>query len=173
MEFFQKVHQLGLQGDLRVVCQTVGEKLIVSVLLTNEQCGDKAQQLIKPLLFNGLPEAIDEAFFRKITEPYQQTSQLLVSMEDHLKSVALASEQSAMAKAAETKQRKEAEEQKKTYDGLMVKVTELEEAGKYREACAKLPDPTLFPNQQEAITKKREELVQKFSAPTLFESINA
>ena len=65
------------------------------------------------------------------------------------------------------------EEQKKTYDGLMVKVTELEEAGKYREACSKLPDPTLFPNQQEAITKKREELVQKFSTPTLFEPVNA
>ena len=173
MEFFQKVHQLGLQGDLKIVCQTVGEKLIVSVLLANEQCGDRAQQQIKPLLFNGLPEAIDDAFFGKITEPFQQTSQLLVSMEDHLKSVALATEQSALTKAAETKQKKEADDQKKAFDTAMAKVLELEEAGKYREACTKLPDPTLFPNQQEAIAKKREELVQQFSTPTLFETVPA
>lgn len=63
MEFFQKIHQLNLQGDLKIVVQTVGEKLLVSVLLTNEQCGDKAQQQIKPLLFNGHPPAIDEALF--------------------------------------------------------------------------------------------------------------
>lgn len=170
MEFFQKIHQLNLQGDLKIVCQTVGEKLIVSILLTNEQCGDKAQHQIKPLLFNGLPQAIDEAFFGKITEPFQQTSKLLVSMDDHLKSVALADEQSALAKAAETKQKKEADEQKKACEVLMVKVAELEEAGKYREAYAKLPDPALFPNQQEAITSKREELLQRFSTPSLFEA---
>jgi hypothetical protein len=55
----------------------------------------------------------------------------------------------------------------------MVKVAEPEEVGKYREACSKLPDPTLFPNQQQAITQKREELVKKFSTPTLYESTNA
>lgn len=169
MEFFQKIHQLNLQGDLKIVVQTVGEKLLVSVLLTNEQCGDKAQQQIKPLLFNGLPTAIDEAFFKKITEPFQHTSQLLVSMEDHLKSVALAAEQSALTKAAETKQKKDVEDQKKAYDAVMVKVGELEEAGKYREACAKLPDPAQFPNQADAITQKRDELVRQFSTPTLFE----
>lgn len=170
MEFFQKIHQLNLQGDLKIVIQTVDEKLIVSVLLHNGQCGDKAQQMIKPLLFNGHPPAIDETFFKKITEPFQHTSQLLVSMEDHLKSVAQAAEQSAMAKASTEKEKKQAEDQKKAFDAVMVKVAELEEAGKYREAYAKLPDPTQFPNQEETIAQKREELVRKFSTPTLFES---
>lgn len=113
---------------------------------------------------------LTKPFFKKITEPFQHTSQLLVSMEDHLKGVALAAEQSALTKAAEAKQKKDVEDQKKAYDAVMVKVGELEEAGKYREACAKLPDPAQFPNQADAITQKRDELVRQFSTPTLFEA---
>ena len=163
MNFFQLVKELGLDGDLTIVAKSVGEKLIVSVMLTNETCGDAAKQNIKPVLFNGQPADIDAAFFQKISEPFMSTSKLLVSMEDHLSSVVKAKEESAQAKA-------HADKQKKAYDSTMAKVAELEEAGKYREACSNLPDPMEFPDKESVITKKRNELMLKFSQPNLFEN---
>ena len=50
----------------------------------------------------------------------------------------------------------------------MVKVAELENAGKHREAFGKLPDAETHPQFASAIAKKKADLMAKFSQGSLF-----
>ncbi|MNL88215.1 hypothetical protein D3C87_2177870 [compost metagenome] len=50
----------------------------------------------------------------------------------------------------------------------MIKVDELEKEGKHREAWMKVPDITEFPEKADEIRKRKTELSDKFSAPSLF-----
>ncbi|MCH5685560.1 hypothetical protein LWM68_15655 [Niabella sp. W65] len=52
----------------------------------------------------------------------------------------------------------------------MAKADELEKEGKFRDAWVKVPEPTDYPEHAETLRKRRKELSDKFSAPSLFES---
>jgi hypothetical protein len=50
----------------------------------------------------------------------------------------------------------------------MAKADELEKEGKYREAWMKVPEIPDYPEKADEIRKRKTELSDKFSAPSLF-----
>ncbi len=168
--FFSSVAALNITGDLQVTIRKGAESnWIVSVMLNNEQCGDDARKLIPPLNLRGSAEELDNGFFERITTPIQTASGLMVDMEGFMKQLEEVKKQSAMEKEKADRERKEKEAREKKYKEAMQKVDELEKEGKYRDAWMKVPDPSDYPEQAEAIRKRKSSLSAKF-APDLFGS---
>jgi PRTRC genetic system protein E len=166
--FFGQIAQMDITGDIQITISKGAENnLVVSTILNNEQCGDKAKQLIMPLNLRGTAAELDEGYFERITMPLQTASGLMVNMEAFMKQLEEAKKQSAMEKEKADKEKKAKEEREKKYKDAMQKVDELEKEGKYRDAWMKVPDPALFPEQAETIRKRRTALSAKF-APDLF-----
>jgi PRTRC genetic system protein E len=167
--FFNQIAQLGVAGDLHLTIAKGAENtLIVSVMLQNEQCGDNAKNIIPPLTLRGTAEELDTGFFEKITTPIQTASGLMVDMEAYMKQLEEAKKQSAMEKEKADRQKKEQEAKDKKFKDGMAKADELEKEGKHREAWMKVPDMTEFPEKADEIRRRKMELSDKFSAPSLF-----
>ncbi len=166
--FFKQVEQIAFTGSLHIII-TKGENntLTVSTIPRSEQCGDKAKNLITPLNLTGTAQEFDEGYFKKITEPVQTASGLMDNMQLFMQQLQEAQKQSVMEKQKTDKQRKEKETKEKQYKEAMQQVDELEKAGKYRDAWTKVPDPAQFPEQAEALRKRKSSLSAKF-APELF-----
>ncbi|MFJ1492526.1 PRTRC system protein E [Capnocytophaga canis] len=161
--FFNQIAMMNVVGTLQMTLQQgQNAQYIVSVLLQNDQCSDPAKNGIPPLVLKGTAEELDGGFFQSIVRPLEETSSLLVNMENYIQAQEHAKRQSAMEK-------EKTEKAQKKYDEAMKKVSDLEAQGKYREAWTKLPPPDEFPEQAEKIRKKRSELSAHF-APTLFEN---
>jgi PRTRC genetic system protein E len=167
-DFFTHIAALDFTGELRMVLKKDGDTLTVSLLLANEQCGDNAQTLIPPLILKGTAAELDGGFFGQITAPIAKTSGLLVNMASYLKGQEAAKQQSAMEKSNAEKERKETDLKDKKYSDALQQAAELEKAGKFREAWAKVPDPSKYPEKTDEIRKRRKELSDKFAAPDLF-----
>ena len=166
--FFQQVSDLQLIGDLHLsIAKGADNNLVVSVLLKNEQCGDRAKNLIVPCVLRETAQELDRLFFDYITKPMQGSSQLMVNMEHYLKQQELAKQQSAMEKEKADNEKKAKEEREKKYRDAMQKVDELEKEGKYRDAWTKVPEPMDYPEHRETIQQRRSMLATKF-APDLF-----
>lgn len=166
--FFSQIENMQLSGDLLITIGRGSEgKLVVAVLLQNEQCTDNAKNVIPPLVLRETPEQLDRQFFDSITAPMQGTSSLLLNMEAFIKGQQQAKQQSAMNREQAEKDKKEKDARQKRYTDAMQKVDELARDGKYREAWVKVPEPNLFPEHTETIQKRRNELASKF-APDLF-----
>ncbi|NIM34241.1 MAG: prtrc system protein e [Hydrotalea flava] len=166
--FFSSIAALNITGDLQVTIRKGAESnWIVSVMLNNEQCGDDARKLIPPLNLRGSAEELDNGFFERITTPIQTVSGLMVDMEGFMKQLEEVKKQSAMEKEKADRERKEKEAKEKKYKEAMQKVDELEKEGKHRDAWMKVPDPSEYPEQAEAIRKRKSSLSSKF-APDLF-----
>lgn len=167
--FFNQIAQLDFTGVLQLnIAKGAESNLIVSVILNNEQCGDNAKNLIPPLTFNATPQEFDEGFFQQITTPIQKASGLMVDMEVFMKQLEEAKKQSAMEKEKAEKEKKEKETKDKKYKDGMAKADELEKEGKFRDAWMKVPDITEFPEKADEIRKRKTELSEKFSTPSLF-----
>jgi len=168
--FFRQLTELSLTGDIQItIRQASDNRLAVSVLLQNEQCGDNAKKQLIPLTLNGTVEELDEGFFEQITKPLQSASSLMVNMEAYLKQLEEAKKRSAMEKEKADKEQKVKEEKDKKYQEAMQKVEALEKAGKYREAWMKVPNPADYPDHTDILQNRRKELADKFSTPDLFE----
>ncbi len=166
--FFSSIAALNITGDLQVTIRKGAESnWIVSVMLNNEQCGDDARKLIPPLNLRGSAEELDNGFFERITTPIQTASGLMVDMEGFMKQLEEVKKQSAVEKEKTDRERKEKEAKEKKYREAMQKVDELEKEGKHRDAWMKVPDPSEYPEQAEAIRKRKSSLSSKF-APDLF-----
>lgn len=166
--FFSSIAALNITGDLQVTIRKGAESnWIVSVMLNNEQCVDDARKLIPPLNLRGSAEELDNGFFERITTPIQTASGLMVDMEGFMKQLEEVKKQSAMEKEKTDRERKEKEAKEKKYREAMQKVDELEKEGKHRDAWMKVPDPSEYPEQTEAIRKRKSSLSSKF-APDLF-----
>jgi len=167
--FFNQIQQLDFTGVLQLnISKGAETKLIVSVMLNNEQCGDNAKNLIPPLTLNATAQEFDEEFFEQITVPVQTVSGLMVDMEKFLKQMEEVKKQSAMEKEKADKEKKEKEARDKKYKEAMAKADELEKEGKFREAWMKVPNPVDFPDYAEAIRKRKTSLSDKFATPSLF-----
>lgn len=167
--FFNQIAQLDFTGILQLnIAKGAESNLIVSVILNNEQCGDNAKNLIPPLTFNATPQEFDEGFFEQIKTPVQKASGLMVDMEKFLKQMEEAKKQSAMEKEKADKEKKEKETKDKKFKDGMAKADELEKDGKFRDAWMKVPDITEFPEKADEIRKRKTELSEKFSTPSLF-----
>lgn len=166
--FFSAVAALGITGDLQVTIRRGAEtNWVVSVMLHNEQCGDEARKLIPSLNLKGTAEELDNGFFGQITTPVQAASGLMVNMEAYMKQLEEARKQSAMEKDKADKEKKEKEAKEKKYKEAMQKADELEKEGKHRDAWMKVPEPSEYPEQAEALRKRKSSLAAKF-APDLF-----
>lgn len=167
--FFNQIAQLDFTGVLQLnIAKGAESNLIVSIILNNEQCGDNAKNLIPPLTFNATPQEFDEGFFEQIKTPVQKVSGLMVDMEKFLKQMEEAKKQSAMEKEKADKEKKEKETKDKKFKDGMAKADELEKDGKFRDAWMKVPDITEFPEKADEIRKRKSELSEKFSTPSLF-----
>jgi len=159
--FFETLMGLNAQGDWRItIAKDKDGRLTVSLLLFNEQCGDDARLRIAPMLLKGTAEEIDNGFFETIAAPIEKTSGLFANMEQYLKSLEEARKHSK-SETDKKSNKKPADEQTKKYDAQMKKVEELAAQGKYGEAITQLPKPELYPDMEEAIEDKKEELWQK------------
>lgn len=168
--FFSQIENMKLSGDLLITIGRGSEgKLVVAVLLQNEQCTDNAKNVIPPLVLREIPEQLDRQFFDSITAPMQGTSSLLLNMEAFVRGQQQAKEQSAMNREKAERDKREKDARQKRYTEAMQKADELAAQGKFREAWVKVPEPNLFPEHTEAIQKRRNELASKF-APDLFAS---
>ena len=167
--FFSQIAQLQIEGDLQLtIAQGAESNFIVSVMLQNTQCGDNAKNIIPPLNLRGTAEELDKGFFEKITAPIQTASGLMVDMEAFMKQLVEAKKQSAMEKEKADRQKKEQEAKDKKFNDGMAKADELEKEGKFRDAWVKVPEITEFPDKPDEIRKRKKELSDRFSAPSLF-----
>ncbi len=167
--FFNQIAELDITGDLHLTLSKGADNtLVVSVLLTNEQCGNKAKNLIPSLNLRGTAEELDNGFFESIGTPVQVASGLMVNMEAYMKQMDEAKRQSAMEKEKADREKKAKDERDKKYKEAMAKADELEKEGKFRQAWIKVPSPDDFPEYAEALRKRKSELSAKFSAPSLF-----
>lgn len=169
MNFFQSLCALQVTGDWKIAIKQDGGSLIVSVLFSNDKCGDNAKKQIPPLVLSGTAEELDEGLFAAIEAPIKATSALLLNMESYLKAQEQAKKQSAMQKETETKAEKEKTDKQKKYEGMLKKSEELEAEGKYREAWMKVPEISEFPEHEDAIRSRKSALSAQF-APSLFNS---
>ncbi|GEM63862.1 hypothetical protein SF1_18440 [Sphingobacterium faecium NBRC 15299] len=171
--FFNQIAQLEYTGVLQLnISKGIENNLVVSVLVLNDACGDKAKNLIPSVTINATPQEFDEDFFQKITTPVQKISGLLVDMVAFEKQMDEVRKQSAMEKEKTDKAKKEQEAKDKKYKDAMAKVDELEKEGRHRDAWMKVPDATEYPEMAEEILKRKKSLSDKFSAPNLFASVD-
>ncbi|OXA99147.1 prtrc system protein e [Flavobacterium oncorhynchi] len=167
--FFNQIAQMQVVGDLHLtIAKGAENNLIVSVMLQNEQCGDNAKNSIPPLTLRGTAEELDNGFFEKITMPIQTASGLMVDMEGFMKQLEEAKKQSSMEKEKADSKKKEQEAKDKKFKDGMAKADELEKESKFREAWMKVPEIADFPEKAEEIRRRKTELSDKFSAPSLF-----
>ena len=167
--FFNQIAQLDFTGVLQLnISKGAEDKLIVSAILLNEGCGDKAKNLIPPLNLRGTIEELNEGFFEQITTPIQSASGLMVNMETFMKQLEQAKRQSAMEKDKGEKAKKEQDSKEKKYQDAMAKADELDSEGKPREAWMKVPNPADYPEYADEIRRRKTELSDKFAMPSLF-----
>lgn len=168
MNFFQTIADMKLAGGWTIHITTEQDnRFIVSVLFHNKAVGDKAAQMLPPMLLRGTATEIDTGFFEQITQPVKQTAALFTNMEQYLKQREVAKLASQQAKDNTSKTQKEKSEKDKKYVEAMKKVDELEKLEKYREAYVKVPEPSAFPEHEAELRKRKTELARKFS-PDLF-----
>ena len=166
--FFRQLANMNLTGDLQITLRpTTDYSFVLSVLLSNEQCGDEARKLIPPLNLRGTAEELDNGFFESISTPLQIASGLMVDMESFMKHLEEAKKKSAMEKRKSEKEKKEKEAKEKKYNEALQKAEELEKEGKYKEAWTALPKVSEYPDFAETIRKKQDEYERLF-APSLF-----
>lgn len=170
--FFSQVAALEFEGCLNLTLKKEGAQLTVSVLLQNDGCGDAAKKHIPPLILKGDAKELGEGFFPAIAAPVQQTSQLLLNMEQFLKGQEEAKKQSAMEKKKAEKTEKAdkgapQDPKEKKYLGAMAQADALEAEGKFREAWSKVPQPSDYPDRADVLRARRASLSKQF-APDLF-----
>jgi len=166
--FFRQIAQMEMNSKLMLtITKATEHKIIVSILIENDSCGDKAKNIIPPLNLKGTPEELDEGFFSHIKKPVQTASGLLSNMENFMKQVELAQTHSAMEKEKSAKEHKDKESKNRKYNEAMVKADALEREGKYKEAWSALPKIGDYPEHSEAI-KKKQEIYERQFAPSLF-----
>jgi PRTRC genetic system protein E len=168
--FFNQIAQMDIIGDLHItIAKGAENRLIVLVMLQNEQCCDTAKHSIPPLSLRGTADELDSGFFENITAPIESASGLMVDMQGYMKRLEDTKKQSAMEKEKAENQKKEAEAKDKKFNDALAKADELEKEGKFREAWMKVPEIHEFPLKAEQLRRRKAELSAKF-APDLFGS---
>lgn len=167
--FFSLINTLQIEGDitLNIKCGK-HQHLLISVLFKNENITDKASKNIPPMNLKGTVQEMDDGFFKTIGTPLQKTAALFTNMEAYEKAVEEARVNSKMEQDKTDKHKKEKESGNKKFEAAMKKVTELEQAEKYREAYAQMPKIEDFPDHEQEIKDKKEALAAHFDQPSLF-----
>ncbi|WP_343606245.1 prtrc system protein e [Fluviicola sp.] len=168
-KFFEQIADIEFEGNICMAIAKDGEGgMVVSIMLQNEQCRDKAKKKLIPLLFKGSPQEIDEAFFDRIKAPIEKTSTMLNNMAEYMKSVEVVGNQSAMSKGRTEKQKSQKSDRISGFEEAMAKADELDRDNKPKDAWMLLDRLKGYPEHAETIRQRKRELSDKFSPPDLF-----
>ncbi len=97
--FFKQLEGLNLSGDVQLTIAKGAEgRYVVSVMLLNTGCSDKAANLLRPLNLRGNAAELDKGFFTDITTPLQAASGLLSDMAGFMQQLETVKKQSAIEK---------------------------------------------------------------------------
>ncbi len=162
--FFKQIAKMDSESKLTLtIAKATADIIVVSILVENDGCGDKAKNIIPPFKVTGTPEKLDSGFFEHIKKPIQKVDCLLSNMESFLKQVETAEANSAMKKGNSDKSKKESDPKEKKYRDAMEKAEKLEREKKYAQAWSALPNASEHPEYKEIIAQKKEKYTRKFS----------
>ena len=167
--FFSTLAGLQQEGKWIIVIEVQKEqKMVLSMMFQNSNVNSAAQHRIIPLTMEGMPSELDADWFLTIQRPAKDTVGILSNMELYAKAQEAAKAKHKQEQEKHTVSKKEPDAASKKYEAQMKKVSELEAAGKYREAYAQVPDAAEFLQHEEQINEKKDELKEKFNKPSLF-----
>lgn len=159
---------MDITGDLHLIIrQDENKSLVVSTMVQNDRCTDKAKELITPFNLRGTAEQMDKWYFDRMRQPIREVSELMDNMQSFKKQIDEAKSKSAMAKETADREKKTADAREKKYLEGMQKADVLEKEGKFKDAWMKVPDPSEYPEKAEELRNRREQLSARF-APDLF-----
>ncbi|MDR6919538.1 PRTRC system protein E [Chryseobacterium sp. 2987] len=166
--FFKQLARMDMDSRIALtIAKATEDTLVVSILVQNDGCGDKAKNIIPPFNLTGTPDELDSVFFEQIKKPVESASGLMSNMENFMKQVEEAKKQSAMEKEKADKEKKEKDAKSKKYNDAMAKAEALEKEGKFKEAWTALPKSSEFPENADRIGEKQN-LYQSHFPPDLF-----
>lgn len=166
--FFRQIAQMDINSKLMLtIAKATESTIIVSILIENENCSDKAKNIIPPFNLTGTPEELDNEFIQRIKKPMQTADSLISNMESFMLQLEHAKASSAMEKGKNDKHKKEGDSKIRKYSEAMLKADAFEAEGKFKEAWSALPKVNDFPEHAEAIRNKKEIYEREF-APSLF-----
>ncbi|MDP2422158.1 hypothetical protein [Sediminibacterium sp.] len=166
--FFSILSSLNLEGNFRLNIQRQPDnKMLVSVLLVNDDIKDKSVKQIPALVHSGFTYDLDKGFFQSIQEPVQKQNGLLCNLSAHEKALEKTKKDN---ENRNTTTPTNSSGKRKKFDNQMKKVTELEQQKKYGQAIAQLPKEKDFPEYTAEITKKMQELKAKHGSLSFFET---
>lgn len=166
--FFKQIAKMDIQSRMMLtVAKATEDILVVSILVQNDGCGDKAKNIIPPFNLKGTADELDAEFFAHIKKPVESVSALMTNMEAFMKQIEEAKKQSAMEKEKADKEKKEKDAKSKKYNDAMTKAEALEKEKKYKEAWTALPKASEYPEHAESIGQKQN-LYQSHFAGDLF-----
>lgn len=160
--FFQSLAQINTTcaWNINITPATDGT-LMIAVLLNPPKNTDNAAKLIPPMTLKGTPQELDEGFFNSIEAPAKVTANLFVNMQQYTEAQAAAKEKSREAKDRKKQREKTGNDTENKYELQMKKVEELAAQQKYGEAIMQLPKPEDFPDNEDEIEEKKQELWDK------------
>lgn len=162
--FFRQIAQMDINSKLTLsITKATENKILVSILIENDRCGDKAKNIIPPFNLKGSPEELDNGFFEHIKKPVQTADGLISNMQNFLNGLETAQSNSAMEKQKSDKDKAKG----KKYSEAMLKADALAKEGKYKEAWTALPKVGDYPLHSEDIRKKQD-IYEKQFAPDLW-----
>ena len=166
--FFKQMNDLKLTGNTKLNIQSLPDgTMTVSILLINDALKDKSANQIPPLIIKGSIEELDRKFFETITSPIQKTNQLLCNMKEH--ELALKNVQTGNnSKANSGSGNKDKDGKRKRFEEQMKKVNDLEKLNKIGEAIGQMPDVKTYPEFEEEIKTKMQQLRAKHGTLSLF-----
>jgi len=175
--FFTNIAGMGCPGQWSITIQSdENGTFTVSTLFKHISSGDAAAKHIKPFVGTGKAVDFDAQYFDSIEQPLKETAGLLHNMEDYLKGLSKAKEQSKMVQDAKGKNKAKAdtkgegfeladsvnaEAKRRAYTDAIRRVVELDSLCQYAEALAILPTVADYPEKEAEITRRKAELERK------------
>lgn len=161
--FFQQIADLQLNAAVTIALTTREGVMTVSVLCSNPVLTNGAARLLPPAILRGTPEELDKAFFASIEAPVRVTDGIFTNAEQY--QLAQQQAQQALKEKREKESAKPAtakvDDKTAKYNAQMKKVDDLEAQKKYGEAIMQLPKIEDYPDQEEEINERTEELWAK------------
>ncbi|UMQ43064.1 PRTRC system protein E [Chryseobacterium sp. Y16C] len=157
--FFRQIAQMDINSKLTLsITKATENRILVSILIENDGCADKAKNVIPPFNLKGSPEELDIGFFEHIKKPVQMADALISNMQNFLKGLETAQANSAMEKQKSDKEKAKG----RKYSEALLKADALAKVGKYKDAWTALPKVGDYPEHKEDIRKKQDEYEKQF-----------
>jgi len=163
--FFRIIEHLQSKGSWTIhIAPQADQQMIVSVLMSDPK-SEKEGINFTPMIFNELPQVLDDTFFTRITTPVREISEVFSNFSEVQKSIEqakkLLKEKSKPASPTANPKADDSAVLKQQYEEAIKKIEELNGLCKYTEALALLPDEKIYPEKQVELARLRKELDDK------------